>query len=164
PDPGPAAGVAGGPVIGRDGGARRRLPGRGGVRGGAGLGGLPGGGGGAGRAGRGPRGGAGGAGGGGRVRGAARSPPVGARPRGVGVGAGGWVGAGGGGGAGGLPVLRVGGVLAAAGGLVVVLAPVPAVAVAGWAVAGLGLAGVVPLLFSAAANLGGTAPGDGPAA
>ncbi len=53
---------------------------------------------------------------------------------------------------GGLPVLRYGGVLAVAGVLTVVLAPVPAVAIAGWAVAGLGLSGVVPQLFSAAAN------------
>ena len=53
---------------------------------------------------------------------------------------------------GGLPVLRYGGLLAVAGVLAVVLAPVPAVAIAGWAVAGLGLSGVVPQLFSAAAN------------
>jgi Major Facilitator Superfamily len=55
-----------------------------------------------------------------------------------------------------LPVLRFGGVLAAVGMLSVVLAPVPAVAVAGWGAAGLGLSGVAPLLFSTAANI--TAP------
>src|SRR5439155_9598208 len=53
---------------------------------------------------------------------------------------------------GGLPVLRYGGALATTGLLAVVLAPVPAVAIAGWALAGLGLSGVVPQLFSAAAN------------
>jgi hypothetical protein len=60
-----------------------------------------------------------------------------------------------------LPVLRFGGALAATGMLSVVVAPVPAVAVAGWGAAGLGLAGVVPLLFSTAANI--TAPAVGTA-
>jgi MFS family permease len=60
-----------------------------------------------------------------------------------------------------VPVLRYGGLLAVVGNLTVVLAPVPAVAIAGWALAGLGLSGIVPQLFSAAAN---TAGGDGPAA
>jgi predicted MFS family arabinose efflux permease len=55
-----------------------------------------------------------------------------------------------------LPVLRFGGALAAIGMLSVVVAPVPAVAVAGWGAAGLGLSGMVPLLFSTAANI--TAP------
>jgi MFS family permease len=58
-----------------------------------------------------------------------------------------------------LPVLRFGGALAAIGMLSVVVAPVPAVAVAGWAAAGLGLSGVVPLLFSTAANITGPVAG-----
>jgi MFS family permease len=56
---------------------------------------------------------------------------------------------------GGVPVLRYGGLLAVVGTLAVIAAPDPAVALAGWAVTGIGLAGVVPQLFSAAANLPG---------
>lgn len=53
-------------------------------------------------------------------------------------------------------VLRYGGRLAAAGVLGVVGATSPVVAVASWAVVGIGLAGVVPQLFTAAGNLGHT--------
>jgi MFS family permease len=56
---------------------------------------------------------------------------------------------------GGVPVLRYGGVLAVVGSLTVIAAPAPWLALLGWAVTGLGLSGVVPQLFSAAANLPG---------
>jgi MFS family permease len=50
--------------------------------------------------------------------------------------------------------VRVGGVLATAGGLLVVVAPHPAVAMAGFAFIGLGVAVVVPLAFAAAGRSG----------
>ncbi|WP_405809588.1 MFS transporter [Streptomyces sp. NBC_00210] len=50
--------------------------------------------------------------------------------------------------------VRVGGVLATAGGLLVVLAPYPAVAMTGFAFIGLGVAVVVPLAFAAAGRSG----------
>ncbi|MEV5988216.1 MFS transporter [Streptomyces sp. NPDC052051] len=50
--------------------------------------------------------------------------------------------------------VRVGGVLAALGGLLVVVAGVPAVAIGGFALMGLGLAVVVPLCFAAAGHSG----------
>ncbi|MEU4498967.1 MFS transporter [Streptomyces sp. NPDC023998] len=50
--------------------------------------------------------------------------------------------------------VRVGGVLATAGGLLVVLAPHPAVAMTGFAFIGLGVAVVVPLAFAAAGRSG----------
>ena len=53
--------------------------------------------------------------------------------------------------------VRVGGVLAAAGGALVVAAEVPAIAVAGFALIGVGIAVVVPLCFAAA---GRTATGE----
>lgn len=50
--------------------------------------------------------------------------------------------------------VRCGGVLATAGGLAVVLAPAPAVAMGGFALIGLGVAVVVPLAFAAAGRSG----------
>ncbi|MFE9609449.1 MFS transporter [Streptomyces sp. NPDC006012] len=50
--------------------------------------------------------------------------------------------------------VRTGGVLAAAGGLLIVLAGHPAVAMAGFAMMGLGIAVVVPLCFAAAGHSG----------
>jgi MFS family permease len=50
--------------------------------------------------------------------------------------------------------VRAGGALAAAGGLLVVVAPAPAVAMAGFALLGLGVAVVVPLAFAAAGRSG----------
>ncbi|MEJ3653355.1 MFS transporter [Actinomycetes bacterium KLBMP 9759] len=50
--------------------------------------------------------------------------------------------------------VRASGVIAAAGGLLVVLAPHPAVAVAGFGLIGLGIAVVVPLAFAAAGHKG----------
>ncbi|MGI5400327.1 MFS transporter [Streptomyces sp. CA-135486] len=50
--------------------------------------------------------------------------------------------------------VRVGGVLATAGGLLVVMAPHPAVAVTGFAFIGIGVAVVVPLAFAAAGRSG----------
>lgn len=57
-------------------------------------------------------------------------------------------------------VVRAGGVLAAAGGVVVVVARTPALCVAGFALLGLGVAVIVPLVFAAAGNAGPT-PGEG---
>ncbi|WP_308258408.1 MFS transporter [Saccharothrix obliqua] len=50
--------------------------------------------------------------------------------------------------------VRTGGVVAALGGLLVVLAPHPAVAIAGFGLLGLGIAVVVPLAFAAAGHRG----------
>ncbi|KWW97559.1 hypothetical protein TH66_18400 [Carbonactinospora thermoautotrophica] len=50
-------------------------------------------------------------------------------------------------------VVRYGGLLAAAGFTIVVLAPAPYPALAGWAISGAGLAAVVPQIFTAAGNL-----------
>lgn len=57
--------------------------------------------------------------------------------------------------------LRVSGLVAATGILVAGLAPVDVVAIAGFAFAGLGVANMVPVLFSAAGNHPGTSPGSG---
>ncbi|NUR90645.1 MAG: MFS transporter, partial [Nonomuraea sp.] len=57
-------------------------------------------------------------------------------------------------------VVRGGGLVAAAGGLVVTLARTPALGVAGFALLGLGVAAIVPLVFTAAGNSGRT-PGEG---
>jgi MFS family permease len=57
--------------------------------------------------------------------------------------------------------LRVSGLIAALGIAVAALAPNDAVAIAGFAFAGLGVANMVPILFSAAGNYPGTAPGSG---
>lgn len=59
------------------------------------------------------------------------------------------------------PVARAGAGLSAAGMLLVVLAPVPAVAVAGFALAGFGCATLVPAAFHAADHLPGFRPGTG---
>ncbi|WP_262927974.1 MFS transporter [Gordonia jinghuaiqii] len=50
-------------------------------------------------------------------------------------------------------VLRYGALVGTIGIVVAVLAPVPAIAIAGWAVFGLGLAGLIPQIFTAAGNL-----------
>ncbi|MDI2126814.1 MFS transporter [Yinghuangia seranimata] len=55
---------------------------------------------------------------------------------------------------GGVLTVRAGGVLSTAGGLLVVLAPGPALAITGFALLGLGCAVVVPLAFAAAARSG----------
>lgn len=62
--------------------------------------------------------------------------------------------------------VRYGGVLATAGGVLVVVAPGPALAVSGFGLIGLGIAVVVPLAFAAAgrAERDGGTPGGGPAA
>ncbi|MEH3075569.1 MAG: MFS transporter [Quadrisphaera sp.] len=52
-------------------------------------------------------------------------------------------------------VVRVGSAVAAAGMLLVVLSPLFALTLVGWVVFGLGLAGIVPQIFTAAGNLGG---------
>ncbi|WP_237321155.1 MFS transporter [Streptomyces sp. JJ36] len=56
--------------------------------------------------------------------------------------------------------VRAGGVLATAGGVLVVSARVPVAAVAGYALIGVGIAVVVPLCFAAAGRGGGSAPGQ----
>lgn len=56
--------------------------------------------------------------------------------------------------------VRVSGLLAAAGGVLVTLARAPAPAVAGYALIGVGIAVVVPLCFAAAGRTGGSAPGQ----
>ncbi|WP_439032525.1 MFS transporter [Gordonia terrae] len=56
-------------------------------------------------------------------------------------------------------VVRYGGLIGTAGILIAVLSPVPAVAVVGWGVFGLGLAGLIPQIFTAAGNLSGQASG-----
>jgi MFS family permease len=63
------------------------------------------------------------------------------------------------------PVLRVGALIGGAGLLVAAAAPVPAVAIAGFALQGLGLCVVVPLSFSAAGRLDASSgrPGSGAA-
>lgn len=56
-------------------------------------------------------------------------------------------------------VLRVSGLLGAAGLLLAALAPAAPLALAGFALAGLGVANMVPILFSAAGNFPGLGPG-----
>ncbi|MEW9547766.1 MFS transporter [Nonomuraea sp. NPDC050783] len=56
--------------------------------------------------------------------------------------------------------VRAGGLLAVAGGVLVVAARVPALAIAGFALLGLGLAVIMPLALAAAGNAGRT-PGEG---
>ncbi|NGO66985.1 MFS transporter [Streptomyces boncukensis] len=56
--------------------------------------------------------------------------------------------------------VRAGGVLATLGAGLVVAARVPAAAVAGFALIGVGIAVVVPLCFAAAGRMGGAAPGQ----
>lgn len=56
-------------------------------------------------------------------------------------------------------MLRGGAVLAMAGILTVIVAPALPVALVGWALFGIGLAGGLPQVFSAAGNLGGTTSG-----
>lgn len=53
-----------------------------------------------------------------------------------------------------VPCVRVGGVSATLGGLLVVVAPDPLVAMGGFALVGLGVAVVVPLAFAAAGRSG----------
>ena len=57
--------------------------------------------------------------------------------------------------------LRLSGLVAASGMLVAALAPGDLVAIAGFAFAGLGVANMVPILFSAAGNVAGLTPGSG---
>ncbi|GAA2580907.1 MFS transporter [Actinomadura fulvescens] len=57
-------------------------------------------------------------------------------------------------------IVRCGGATAAAGGVLVVLARTPALGIAGFALMGLGVAAIVPLVFVAAANAGRT-PAEG---
>lgn len=56
-------------------------------------------------------------------------------------------------------VVRYGGLLGTAGILIAVLSPVPALAIVGWGVFGLGLAGLIPQIFTAAGNLSGESSG-----
>lgn len=58
-----------------------------------------------------------------------------------------------------VPLLRASGVIAAAGMALVALAPSAALASAGFALTGIGLANIVPILFSAAGRHGGANPG-----
>lgn len=58
-----------------------------------------------------------------------------------------------------VPLLRASGVTAAAGLALAALAPNAALATAGFAITGIGLANIVPILFSAAGRHGGTNPG-----
>ncbi|WP_433439341.1 MFS transporter [Nonomuraea sp. CA-141351] len=56
--------------------------------------------------------------------------------------------------------VRTGGAVAVVGGVLVVAARTPALAIAGFALVGLGIAVIVPLVFAAAGNAG-TTPGEG---
>lgn len=56
-------------------------------------------------------------------------------------------------------VVRFGSALASAGMLAVVLSPDYPVTLAGWAIFGVGLSGIVPQIFTAAGNLGGADQG-----
>ena len=58
-----------------------------------------------------------------------------------------------------VPLLRASGVIAAAGMTLVALAPSTGFALAGFALSGIGLANLVPILFSAAGRQGGMNPG-----
>lgn len=62
--------------------------------------------------------------------------------------------------AGAVLVVRAGGLVAVAGGVLVVLGRTPLVCMAGFALIGVGVAVIVPLVFSAAAHAGAT-PGEG---
>jgi MFS family permease len=57
--------------------------------------------------------------------------------------------------------LRASGVIGAAGLLIVAMAPSSAVAIAGFALTGIGVANMVPIMFSAAGNYPGLPPGSG---
>ena len=57
--------------------------------------------------------------------------------------------------------LRISALIAFAGLLSAALAPYPALAIAGFALSGIGIANMAPILFSAAGNLPGLAPGIG---
>lgn len=61
-------------------------------------------------------------------------------------------------------LLRVSGILAAAGMTLALIAPAPALALLGFALVGLGLSNVVPVLFSAAAQVPGVTAAHGIAA
>ncbi len=63
-----------------------------------------------------------------------------------------------------VPLLRASGWLAAAGMALALLVPHPGVALAGFALVGLGLSNVVPILFSSAAKVPGVTPAHGIAA
>ncbi|MDS1116226.1 MFS transporter [Gordonia westfalica] len=56
-------------------------------------------------------------------------------------------------------VLRVGALIGIAGMTIAIVSPVPALAVFGWAVFGVGLAGLIPQIFTAAGNLTDSAGG-----
>lgn len=58
-----------------------------------------------------------------------------------------------------VPLLRTSGVISAAGLTLAALAPSPLLVTAGFALTGIGLANIVPILFSAAGQHGGTNPG-----
>jgi MFS family permease len=58
-----------------------------------------------------------------------------------------------------VPLLRASGLVAAAGMMLAALAPSGTLAVAGFALTGIGLANIVPILFSAAGRQGGANPG-----
>lgn len=60
-----------------------------------------------------------------------------------------------------VPVLRVSALIGATGLVVAALAPTAPVAIAGFAFSGIGVANLVPILFSAAGNQPGHAPGAG---
>jgi fucose permease len=62
------------------------------------------------------------------------------------------------------PLMRVSGVLAAAGMALALAVPSPVVALTGFALVGLGLSNVVPVLFSAASQVPGVSPAHGIAA
>lgn len=62
--------------------------------------------------------------------------------------------------AGPVAVVRIGGIVAACGGAVVVLGRTPALCIAGFALVGVGIAVIVPLVFSAAGQAR-TSPGEG---
>jgi hypothetical protein len=63
-----------------------------------------------------------------------------------------------------VPLLRISGALAGAGMALALLVQRPDAALAGFALVGLGLANVVPILFSAAAQVPGVSPAHGIAA
>lgn len=63
-----------------------------------------------------------------------------------------------------IAVARYGGILAAVGILMTLAAPHPALAIAGFALAGAGLSNIIPIIFSAAGRMPGLAPGPAIAA
>ncbi len=58
-------------------------------------------------------------------------------------------------------IVRLGGVVTVLGLVVLIFTPTPTLAIAGFALVGLGLSNIIPLVYSAAGNIPGIAPGTG---